>query len=154
MTSEKRTSPYGAVKFKTIDDYHQRFDLVTRKLLDEMRKIIGEAAPAASETISYNMPAFRQHQNLVYYAGFKDHISLFPTPSPLRAFQLELAKYKTSKGTIQFPLDKSLPKNLIKKIVKFRAAEDAEKASASKPKSASALQQRGEKRKKTSKSKS
>ena len=140
MTSKKRPSPYGAVKFKTIDDYHQRFDPGTRKLLDEMRKIIGEAAPAATETISYNMPAFRQHQNLVYYAAFKDHISLFPTPSPFQAFRLELAKYKTSKGTIQFPLDKPIPKNLIRKIVKFRAAEDAEKASSSKPKSASGRQ--------------
>jgi uncharacterized protein YdhG (YjbR/CyaY superfamily) len=129
------------------------FDPATRSLLDEMRKIIGEAAPAATETISYNMPAFWQNQNLVYYAAFKDHISLFPTSSPFRAFQVELAKFKTSKGTIQFPLDKPLPKNLIRKIVKFRAAEDAEKTSMSKKKKISGRQLPDEKAKKVSKSK-
>jgi uncharacterized protein YdhG (YjbR/CyaY superfamily) len=126
--AKKHPSPYGPVKFKTIDEYHKRFEPSTRKLLDDMRNLIAESAPRATETISYNMPAFRQNQNLVYYAAFKDHISLFPTSSPFRVFSMELSKYKTSKGTVQFPLDKPLPRTIIRKIVKFRAAEDAEKA--------------------------
>jgi uncharacterized protein YdhG (YjbR/CyaY superfamily) len=122
---KKRPSPYGSKKFVSIDEYHAAFSPEVRKLLDDLRAAIRSAAPAAMETISYNMPAFRQRTNLVYYAAFKDHISLFPSGSPLTAFNDELAKYKTSKGTIQFPLDKPIPKALIKKIVKFRAGEDA-----------------------------
>lgn len=122
---KKRPSPYGPKKFVSIDEYHAAFSPEVRKLLDDLRAAIRSAAPAAVETISYNMPAFRQRTNLVYYAAFKDHISLFPSGSPLTAFKDELAKYKTSKGTIQFPLDKPIPKALIKKIVKFRAGEDA-----------------------------
>ena len=118
-----------------------------------MRKIVGETVPNATETISYNMPAFRQNQILVYYAAFKDHISLFPTPSPFRAFQAELSKYKTSKGTIQFPLDKPIPKILIKNIVKFRAAEDAEKTAMAKSKSVTTGRQRVAKEIKNSKGK-
>ena len=123
----KKPSPYGPKKFGSIDEYHSYFPPNVRKLLDEMRAAIRSAVPSAVETISYNMPAFRQRTNLVYYAAFKNHISLFPSSSPFKEFEEELAKYKTSKGTIQFPLDKPLPKTLIRKIVKFRAMEDAQK---------------------------
>ena len=78
--------------------------------------------------ISYNMPAFKLHGVLVYYAAYKSHIGFYPTASPMKAFKEELADYKTSKGAIQFPIEKAIPTNLVKKIVKFRINENLEKA--------------------------
>ncbi|MBP6334517.1 MAG: DUF1801 domain-containing protein [Bacteroidia bacterium] len=121
---KKKASPYGSVKFTSIDEYHASFPPAVRKILKELREIIRKSAPKATETISYNMPAFKQKTNLVYYAAYKAHIGLYPTSSPIRVFTEDLEKYKTSKGAIQFPLDKPLPKTLISKIVKFRVNED------------------------------
>lgn len=92
-------------------------------LLGEMREIIRKAAPKAVETISYNMPAFKQGKILVYYAANKSHIGFYPTPQPIKVFADELKKYKTSKGAIQFPIDEKLPAVLIRKIVRFRVGE-------------------------------
>ena len=131
----KKSNPYGMVKFKTIDEYHSNFPADVRQRLDQLRKVIRSAAPGAEEVISYNMPAFRQKAVLVYYAASKEHIGFYPTPNPIKLFQNELTKFKTSKGTIQFPLDKSIPVALVKKIVKFRLLEDAEKAKPKKGKS-------------------
>lgn len=133
--SSLKRSPYGTVRFSTVDEYISSFAGRTKLLLEEMRAVIRQAAPAAEEVISYNMPAFKQHGVLVYFAGYDRHIGFYPTGSPVQVFKEELAAYKTSKGAIQFPLDKSIPEALVKKIVKFRIAEDTEKANAKKKKS-------------------
>lgn len=108
---------------KDIDEYHSFCPAGIRKILDRLRRAIKQAAPKATETISYGMPAFRQKRVLVYYAAHKEHIGFYPTPKPIVHFKEELEKYSSSKGAIQFPIDKSLPLSLIRKIVKFRVAE-------------------------------
>src|SRR5436190_24127021 len=128
--SEKKISPYGMVKFKTIDEYHSQFSGDIRKKLDQLRNAIPADAPKAKEEISYNIPAFRQNKVLVYYAAAKEHIGFYPTPNPIRIFKDDLTGYQTSKGAIQFPLDKKIPVTLVKKIVRFRVLEDSEKAKA------------------------
>ena len=133
-TSSKKRAPYGAVRFSTVDEYISSFTGKTKLLLEEMRNVIRQAAPAAEEVISYNMPAFKQHGVLVYFAGYDKHIGFYPTGSPVQVFKEELVNYKTSRGAIQFPLDKSIPKTLVKKIVRYRIAEDTEKANAKKKK--------------------
>ena len=85
-----------------------------------MRALIRAAAPKAEEVISYNMPAFRMKKILVWYAAWKEHIGFYPHSEPMKVFAPELAKFKTSKGAIQFPIDKPIPKALVRKIVKFR----------------------------------
>lgn len=115
-------------KFTTVEEYLASFPEETRAILEELRQTIKQAAPKAVEVISYNMPAFKQNRVLVYYAAAKQHIGFYPTASPIQVFKDELAKYKTSKGAIQFPLDKPIPKALVKKIVKYRVEEDMEKA--------------------------
>jgi len=102
-----------------------------------MRRAIRQAAPKAQEGIGYNIPMFRQDGYLVYFAAFKDHISLYPTMSGIHAFEKELAPYlgKKTKGTVQFPLDKKIPFDLVKKIVRFRAKENMQKAAKKKGKS-------------------
>jgi uncharacterized protein YdhG (YjbR/CyaY superfamily) len=116
-------------QYKNIDEYITGFPEDVQYILQNLRHAIREAAPEAKETISYGMPAFRQHDILVYFGGFKRHISLFPTSSVVSAFQKELTLYETSKGTIQFPLDKPIPYDLVKKIVKFRVREVRKKGS-------------------------
>jgi uncharacterized protein YdhG (YjbR/CyaY superfamily) len=109
---------------KSIDDYHSEQPEGIQKKLEQLRKAINHAAPKATETISYGMPAFKQNKMLVYYAAYKSHIGFYPTPNAIVAFKAELTKYKTSKGAIQFPNNEPLPIALIKKIVKFRLQED------------------------------
>jgi len=125
--ASKQPSPYGSTKFMTIDEYHKIFSEDVRTILQRLRKIIKQAAPQAVEVISYNMPAFKLNKVLVYYAVHKTHIGLYPTPSPIMFFKDELVKFNTSKGAIQFPINKPLPTTLIKKIVRYRVAEDKEK---------------------------
>src|SRR4051812_44541721 len=110
----------NTTKFKTVDEYIATFPAGTKSMLKEMRKTIKEAAPDAEEKISYNMPAFKLHGMLVYYAGYKAHIGFYPVSSAIAAFKKELSGYEQSKGTIRFPLDGPLPLRLISKIVKFR----------------------------------
>jgi uncharacterized protein YdhG (YjbR/CyaY superfamily) len=107
-----------------IDEYHLSFSAEIQKILEQLRHTIRQAAPKATETISYGIPGFRQNKVLVNYAVYKEHIGFYPTPNPIVHFKQELEKYNTSKGAIQFPIDKPLPLTLIKKIVKFRVAED------------------------------
>ena len=114
----------SSLKHKDIDAYHDSQPAEIRKVLEQLRQAIKQAAPQATETISYGMPAFRQNKVLVYYAVHKEHIGFYPTPNPIVHFKKELEKYNTSKGTIQFPIDKPLPLTLIKKMVKFRVEED------------------------------
>ncbi len=113
--------------FETIDDYIKTFPNDTQKILQKIRKTIKKAAPDSKEVISYRMPAFIQNSVLVYFAAFNNHIGFFPTPKPIEIFKDKLTAYKTSKGTIQFPLDKKIPLDLITEITKFRLKEDLEK---------------------------
>lgn len=122
MATAKR-SPYGTAKFTTIDEYHDAFPGVKDKL-EELRRIIRQAAPKATEVISYNMPAFKGRRVLVYYAANKSHIGFYPTNKPIEVFAEELKAYKTSKGAVQFPLDQKIPAALVKKIVRFRVEDD------------------------------
>lgn len=119
----------------TIDEYIADFPDDIQKILQQVRMTIHEAAPDAKEKISYQMPTFYLEGNLVHFAAFKNHIGFFPTPSGVSSFQKELTAYKTSKGTIQFPLDEPIPFDLIRKIVLFRVKENLAKAKAKKKKS-------------------
>jgi uncharacterized protein YdhG (YjbR/CyaY superfamily) len=110
-------------KFKTVGEYFASLPPEERKILKEVRKTIKEAAPGAEDVISYNIPAFRSKSILVWYAAFKEHISLFPKTSAINRFKNELSKYDVSKGTIKFPLNKRIPLSLIRKIVRFRVRE-------------------------------
>jgi len=104
--------------------YISTFPESVRLVLEQVRAAIREAAPDAVEVISYGMPAFKQKRVLVYYAAHKNHIGFYPTPSGIEQFKTRLAGYKTSRGAIQFPLDKPMPLDLIKEIVRFRVEED------------------------------
>ena len=115
--------------FTTIDDYTSRFPKSVADTLEELRRIIRDAAPGAEEAISYNMPAFRLKGVLVYYAACRDHIGFYPTSSPIQVFKDDLAGYKCSKGAIHFPLGRPIPAGLIRKIVEFRVQECLAKAS-------------------------
>ena len=123
----------------SIEDYHSEYPEAVQVKLEQLRKAIKQAAPKATETISYVMPAFKQHKVLVYYAAYGAHIGFYPTPNAIVAFKAELTKYKTSKGAIQFPINEPLPLALIKKMVKFRLEEDMQ-AAASKPQPANRKQ--------------
>ena len=105
---------------KNIDEYIAGFPPEVQKFMSLLRGVIHEAAPEATERISYQMPAFHQNGVLVWFGGFKDHISFFPTGDGVSAFEGELGHYKHAKGTIQLPLDEPLPADLIKRIVKYR----------------------------------
>jgi uncharacterized protein YdhG (YjbR/CyaY superfamily) len=109
---------------KNVDEYLARVSEPALSMLNEMRTAIRSALPpAATETISYGMPAFRYKEVLVWFAAFSDHCSLFPTASVIKAYKKELQGFYTSKGTIHFPTDKPLPAALIKKLVKARVAQ-------------------------------
>lgn len=109
-------------KPKNIDEYIAGFPENVQTILEQIRLTIKQTVPEAEETISYSMPAFRLHGHiLVYFAGFRNHIGFYPIPAGIEAFKSELSGYKTGKGSVQFPLDKPIPLDLISMIVKFRA---------------------------------
>lgn len=107
-----------------INNYIEKFPIEVQKKLQELRKVIRENAPGAVEKISYGMPTFYLKGNLVHFAAYSGHIGFYPAPSGIEAFKDELSEYKTSKGAIQFPIDKDLPIDLIIKIVQFRVGEN------------------------------
>jgi len=114
--------------FNSIDQYIRNSPTEIQAVLKEIRKIIeSELPPEATEKISYQMPTFYLNGNLVHFAGHTNHIGFYPTPSGISAFESELEDYKTSKGAVQFPLDKPLPAELIKKIVRYRIGENTTK---------------------------
>jgi uncharacterized protein YdhG (YjbR/CyaY superfamily) len=115
------------VVYKSIDDYISGFPVEVQYLLQQVRLKIKESAPAAEEAISYGIPTFKLNGNLVHFAAFKNHIGLYPTPSGLEEFEKELSPYKQGKGSVQFPLDKPLPLDLIGKIVAYRVRKNTEK---------------------------
>jgi len=112
---------------KTVDDYIGRFPPNVRALLTKVRTTIKAAAPTALEKISYQMPTFYLNGNLVHFAAHPQHLGFYPTPSGITAFQKELTPYKSAKGSVQFPLDESMPLDLIRKIVEFRVKENSTK---------------------------
>jgi uncharacterized protein YdhG (YjbR/CyaY superfamily) len=118
---------YSSLKFKDVDEYINSCPKEIRKTLIEIRKTIRKAAPFATERISYGMPAFVLNGTLVYFAAFKNHIGFYPTSSPIVVFKKELEQYKTSRGAIQFPINKPIPFSLITKIVKYRVKENMER---------------------------
>lgn len=125
----------ASIKFKTVDEYISSQPANKRKLLEEVRKTVRSAAPEAEELISYNMPALKLHGMLIYYAAWKEHIGFYGVSSTIAdAFKKELAPYKQSRGTVQFPLDEPLPLHLITKMVQYRVKENAAKAEANKMK--------------------
>ncbi len=112
---------------KAVDDYIAAFPEPARKMLARMRRTIRKAAPKAEEVISYRMPAYRQDGILVWFAGHARHIGFYPRASGIAAFKAQLSKYKSAKGSVQFPLDEPLPVALIAKIVRYRVKENAAK---------------------------
>ena len=125
MEEKKSNRLYGKSKFTCIDEYHSTHSPEIQEKLNELRTIIREVAKDCTETISYNMPAFKQKRVLVYYAAYKNHIGFYPTSQPIITFQEELLPFKTSKGAIQFQLNQPLPKDLIQRIVKLRIEADS-----------------------------
>jgi uncharacterized protein YdhG (YjbR/CyaY superfamily) len=109
--------------YESIDAYIATFPDEIQTILQKLRQTIQDAAPDAAEAISYQMPTFKLHGNLVHFAAFKKHIGLYPTPSGVDAFEQELAPYKKAKVSIQFPLDQPIPYELVTKIVEYRMQE-------------------------------
>ena len=114
-------------QINTHDDYIINFPPDVRQLLEEIRHSIHEVIPEAKEVISYGMPAFRQHQVLVFYAAFKHHIGFYTAGQGINEFEHELKDYKYSKGGIQFPFNKPIPFDLVKRLTVFRKEQDERK---------------------------
>ena len=113
----------------SIDEYIAGFPPETQKVLRELRALIKASAPAATETISYAIPTFDLNgRHLVHFAGFEKHIGFYPVPTGIEAFDAELKAYKSGKGSVQFPLSRPMPMDLIRRIVEFRVAESTGKA--------------------------
>jgi uncharacterized protein YdhG (YjbR/CyaY superfamily) len=110
--------------YKTVDEYIATFPKNVQAILQELRQAIKDAAPQAQEAISYQMPAFKLNGMLIWFAAFKDHVSFFPKVSGIEAFKDKLANYKTSKGTLRFPLDEPIPIDLVKETVRYRVKEN------------------------------
>jgi len=108
-----------AKKAKDIDEYIADFPVDVQLLLQKVRTAIRKAAPKAEEAIKYQMPTFVLNGNLIHFAGYKNHIGVYPGSRPVEEFKDELTRYETSKGTIRLPLDKPVPSGLITKITKF-----------------------------------
>jgi len=111
-----------------VPEYISGFPPKQRKLLKQLRSIIRKTAPKAEEVISYGIPGYKYLRTLVYFAGFENHIGFYPGKGPLMVFKKNLAKYKTGKGSIQFPLDQELPQKLIQQIVQFRVKQNETKS--------------------------
>jgi uncharacterized protein YdhG (YjbR/CyaY superfamily) len=111
----------------SVDEYISEFPPEIQRKLEEMRTIIKNAAPQAEEKISYQMPAYNYNGILVYFAAHTNHIGFYPTSSAVTAFSKDLTVYKTAKGSIQFPLDRALPAELITRIVYHRLNENMKK---------------------------
>src|SRR5437899_2597679 len=120
MTSEQKRP-------KSITEYIEFAPARTQKKLRQIRACIRKAAPGATESLKWGMPAFSYHRILVTFAAFKHHIGFYPTPSAVKAFSRDLSKFSTAKGSIQFPLEEPLPLDLIRKITAFRVRESVEK---------------------------
>ena len=113
--------------YKDIDGYIKMFPSGVKKILQELRAVIRQSAPDAEEKISYQIPTFALKGNLVHFAAYKTHIGFYPTPGGIEAFKEELARYKSAKGSVQFPINEPLPMELIRRIVEFRVNQNLSK---------------------------
>ena len=111
-------------KSKAIDEYIATYPKNIQTILEKLRQAIGEAAPEAEEVISYRMPAFKLNGILVYFAAYKNHIGFYPTSSGIEKFKNKMSSYKTTRGTVRFPINEPLPFDLVKEIVRFRVREN------------------------------
>jgi uncharacterized protein YdhG (YjbR/CyaY superfamily) len=118
----------------TIDEYIADFPPHVQPHLEKVRAAIRKAAPDAEEAIKYRIPTFVLNGNLIHFAGWNNHIGIYPGSKPVEVFKDELAKYEVSKGTVRFPLDKPIPYGLIGKITKFCVKRNTERAAAKKHK--------------------
>lgn len=114
-------------QYKNIDEYIGTFPPEVQAVLEKVRQTIHDAAPTATEAIAYGIPTFKLNGNLVHFGGFKNHVGFYPAPKGIEAFKKELAQYLGGKGTIQFPLDKPIPFDLITRIVKLRVTQNENK---------------------------
>jgi len=112
----------------SIDEYIAGFSPEVQEILEQVRTTIRQAAPGAEETIKYRLPTFTLKGNLVHFGAFKTHIGFYPTPTGIDRFEDELSAYVGAKGSVQFPLDKPIPFDLIRRIVEFRVKENLERA--------------------------
>ena len=119
-------------KSKEVDAFIAGFPEETQKLLEQLRATIRKEAPDAEETIGYGIPTYKLNGNLVHFSGYKHHIGFYPDPSGIEAFRKELSVYKGAKGSVQFPLTKPIPFDLISRIVRFRVQENMGKATGKK----------------------
>ena len=124
----------GRAAPKTIDQYIAAFPPDVRRTLERIRATIRKAAPEAEEVISYQMPTYKLHGNLVHFAAYPNHIGFYPAPRAIESFKKELSAYEASKGTVKFPIDQPVPLALITRMVKFRVTQNLAKAAAKKPK--------------------
>ena len=116
------------MKFTTVDEYIASFPEDVQKVLEEIREAVKDLVPEAKEKISYQIACFELNgRNLIHFAGWKKHISLYPIPAGNEAFEKQVAPYVDGKGTLKFPLDKPLPMTLIRKVVKLQVAENLKK---------------------------
>jgi len=111
----------------TVDEYIERFPAKTQNILRKLRQTIKTSAPKAEEMISYGIAGYKYLGMLIYFAGWENHISVYPAPRQHKDFKKELSAYKGGKGTVQFPLGEPIPFDLVKKIIKFRIKENEEK---------------------------
>ena len=119
-------------KSAEVDAYIATFPRSVQTRLRQVRRVIRAAAPAATELISYRIPAYRQHGMLVYFAGFKAHLGLFPPVRGNDALRKSAAKFAGPKGNLRFPHDEPLPLALISRIVRHKLEQDLAKAAAPK----------------------
>lgn len=116
------------ITINTMDEYIAQFPPEVQEKLNTLRNVIKESAPEATEKMSWQMPTFALHGNLVHFAAHKNHIGFYPGASGIEKFNHEFLEYKSSKGAVQFPLDKPMPYELIRNMVKFRVAENIKDA--------------------------
>lgn len=114
----------------TIDTYIEEHPPDVQEILREIRRVIRAAAPGAEEVIKYRIPTFTLHGNLVHFAAFAKHIGFYPEPSGIEQFREELTAYRGAKGSVQFPLDRPIPYDLIRRITLYRVAENLARAGA------------------------
>ena len=114
----------------TVDEYIKRCSPEVQPVLQKLRRTIKTTAPKAEEVISYAIPGYKYHGMLLFFAAFKNHISVYPAPRGNDAFKKELSAYSGGKGTIQFPLGEPIPLDLVVRIIKFRMKENEEKEAA------------------------
>jgi len=112
---------------KSIDAFISGYPPDVQVVLQELRQTIKDAAPEAGEKITYGIPTFTFHGNLVHFSAYRTHIGFYPGSSGIKTFASELKPYETAKGTVRFPIDKPLPFPLLRKIVLFRVKENLSK---------------------------